>query len=103
MSFEIKQHDTARVITHTLKLNDVALNLTGCTVTVMFRDGSGVAFINATIVNAAQGDISWQMPQPQAAQVGVFEIEFKVVYPDSSRITLPTASRLSLTIHAALA
>lgn len=101
-----KKGDTGYPITATLTANDVAVNLTGSTVTIsMVNSVTGaVKIANAacTITSPTNGQVSYQ---PTAANVdtsGSYNIEFKQVRPDTTIQHFPSSGYEQLSIEESL-
>ena len=100
----LKQFDTAREIEQTLEINDVAINLDGTTVALNWYDLLRQTMWTraATIVTAATGDVSYQPVDEDVENAGDFELEWVISYPDQTRLTVPTESRIAVTIYPAI-
>lgn len=100
----LKQYDTGRAIEQVLSIGGVPIDLTGTTVNLLWAE-DGVLLYNRTaeIVSAAAGSVKYQPIAQDVARAGDFELEWKVVYPDASRVTVPTESRVQLRLHPAIA
>jgi hypothetical protein len=102
----LKQHDTARYIEQTLLLGSAPINLTGCTVQLVFRRlPAGDVFIRtAEVVAPASAGIVRYLPVAEDVSVpGEYDLEWVIAYPDGSRISIPTRRPVRMTIQAALA
>lgn len=101
----INQYDTLRAIRQQLKVGTAAIDLTGCTVTLLWKPQSPngvVRQLAATIVDAATGIVEYQPLDADVATPGLFDLQWKVVSP-GGRLTVPTNARTRLAIAATLA
>lgn len=97
---ELKQHDTSRPITDTLTINGVAINLANATVSLIFRAADGtVTKRTATIVSAGFGQVQYTPIPADVATPGIFDLEWEIVFVDSTNLTVPTSGYIRLIIH----
>jgi hypothetical protein len=102
---ELKQYDLARPIEQTLLLGASAINLTGTTVILLFRQlpKGAVQSRAAEIVDAAAGRVRYQPVADDVAADGKFELEWRIIYPGNLPLTVPTNARETMTIFPSLA
>lgn len=102
---ELKQHDTARKLTDTLRLGNAAIDLSGCTVSIIFRNRAGGSAVKrtATIVSAVNGQVEYKPIAADVQTAGEFDIEWEIVFPDATQLSVPTRDYARLTIHPDLA
>ena len=90
----IKQRDTARNITDTLTLGGSAIDLTGATVVMVWRDTGTPANVyrrtTVTITDAAAGAVSYAPATADVASAGRFEFEWEITFGDSTILSVPT-------------
>lgn len=97
----IKRRDTARKITDTLTIDGAALNLAGATVQLAWRAkqaaSSETELRNATVTNAAAGQVEYQFVSGDTDVSGEFWLEWQVTLP-GGRLTVPTADKHTLLV-----
>jgi hypothetical protein len=103
--FALKQHDRKPSIAATLTLDGVAVNLTGATVKFIMATAPGATpkvNATATIVNAATGQVRYDWLAVNTDTVGIYDAEWEVTYPDTTKQTFPTLTYLTVNIVADL-
>lgn len=96
----IKQNDTARILYDDLKINGVAINLSGSAVTLVWRNPrtGTTTRKTATVAVAASGSVSYALTADDLASPGSFVLEWEVVFPDTTQLSVPTETYLKLNI-----
>lgn len=93
MAFQIKRNDTSPQIEAVLSdASNTAINLTGAAVRFhMRRSGASTTVIDAaaSIINEAAGRVKYVWQAADTANVGSYQCEFEVTYPDDSVETFP--------------
>lgn len=103
--FNIKQNDRLPAIQASLVAgNGAAVNLVGSTVTFNMRDSSGASKVSAgacTILDAANGVVSYAWGTTDTNTAGTFTAEFEVTnggltetFPNDSNITVVITAEL---------
>lgn len=93
----IKRGDTKGLFIDTLTLNDVEVDLTGCTVKfIMRRRGKEPKLVNQDAVVLPDPDavtprrtVEYQPIEEDVADPGVFEQEWQVMFPSGRPLTFP--------------
>jgi len=99
VTITVKKGDTARVITDTLTLDGTAIDLTDATVLLIWKfNGTVSRTRTATIVDAAAGEISYQLLEADVDTAGVVEFEWEITFGDDTVLTVPTDGVLTLGI-----
>ena len=100
----LKQFDTARAIEQTLAIDGTPINLTGCEVRINWYNLlSGAMWQrDAEIVDEDAGTVTYTPVAEDVETAGDFEIEWEILYPDNSRLTVPTEGRVPTTINPAI-
>lgn len=89
----IKQRDTARNITDVLTLGGAAIDLTGATVVMVWRDTATSTVYRrttVTITDAAAGAVSYAPAADDVSSAGRFEFEWEITFGDATILTVPT-------------
>ncbi len=110
MSLELKQFDTARPIRQTLILAGAPIDLSqaGTVVYLNFKDVQrGTAWQRtATILDdgtaALRGQVEYYPIAGGVDDDGAFELEWEIIFADTTRETVPTNTRVSLLIYPAI-
>jgi len=101
-SFFIKQDDTAPALQYTIKDEDeVAIDVSGSTVKFYMQDEHGVTKIDAgtvTLVDAANGVVSYAWAAPDTDTAGIYYAEFVVTFSDGTIRTSPDPGWISVII-----
>jgi hypothetical protein len=102
---ELKQHDTARPLTDTLTLGGTPINLTGAAVSLIFKNRRTLKSIKraAVIVSAPAGTVKYQPVAEDVADQVEFDLEWEIVFADSTQLTVPTSGYTRLRINSDLA
>jgi hypothetical protein len=99
----IKQNDTSRPILGTLYLDDVAIDLTTAdTVELLWRRrGSATPAVarEATITNAALGQVSYTPIADDVALAGEYHLEWRITYANTTQLTVPSSGYIELNIE----
>lgn len=88
----VKRGDTKGIFTDVLTLDDVAVDLTGCSLRfIMRRRGKPAKAVNqvATITTPATGEVSYQPVDEDVDTEGVYEQEWEVTFPSTKILTFP--------------
>lgn len=100
--FVIKEGDTSPAITATLlDAADAAVNLAGASVKfIMTLKGQTTAKVDAaaTIVSAANGQVSYSWVAADTDTAGVYEAEWQVTFSGGAKQTFPNSSYLELIV-----
>ena len=96
---ELKQGDTARVLTDTLLLGGAAIDLTGAAVALLLKNEDTGALIRqtATIMFpddqadlTKRGRVQYQPTNSDVAKPGKYDLEWEITFSDDSMLTVPT-------------
>ncbi len=108
-NFVIKRGDRLPVLERTLTLrrNGVSapIDLTGCTVQWTMRNkatGATKVSAAATIVSAVDGMVEYAWGATDTDTEGQFLGEWRVTYPDTKALTVPTIDFLNVTVARSL-
>lgn len=86
----IKQNDTKGIFIDTLTVDDVAADLTGCTVRFLLRKPGLVIAQAATIeVPEVSGNVSYQPVLADVSETGKYQQEWEVTFEDERILTFP--------------
>jgi hypothetical protein len=98
---EIKQHDTSRTFTDTLVLDGLPINLSGATVSLLFKSNQTLLTTRrtATIGSPATGEVSYQPIAADVAYPGTFNLEWEIVFPDLKQLTVPSSGYIELKVN----
>jgi hypothetical protein len=87
---KIKQHDTKGIFTDTLTVDDVAADLTGCTVRFLMRKPGLLVAQAATIVPpGTNGNVSYQPVDSDVNETGKYQQEWEITFGDGRTLTFP--------------
>lgn len=108
--FVIKRGDRLPVLQRQLTISDGgsprAIDLTGCVVTfTMASKATGAVKVSApaTIVSAVDGRVEYAWDADDTDTEGQFIGEWRVVYPDTKAMTVPTVDFLTINVLRSLA
>jgi hypothetical protein len=95
----IKKGDTSRKLTDTLTLDGSAINLTGGSVVLVWRDQDGtVSRKTATIASAVDGEVEYQLLTADVADAQRVLLEWEITFADTTVLTVPTMEFIVLNI-----
>jgi hypothetical protein len=96
----IKQGDTLPILEDTLKAAGLPINLSGCTIRFIMKDGLDNTLINklGEIVNAAEGRVKYVWEGEDTHILGRFEGEWKITFPSGDEITVPNDKYIKILI-----
>src|SRR4029453_6104118 len=98
---EIKQHVTSRLFTDTLVLDGNPINLSGATVSLLFKSNQTLAPTRraAPMGSPATGEVSYQPVAADVAYPGTFNLEWEIVFADTKQLTVPSEDYIQLRIN----
>ena len=98
---EIKQHDNSRPFTDTLVLDGNPINLSGATVSLIFWSNQTLLPTKrtATIVSAVTGEVSYSPLAADVATPGTYDLEWEIVFPDATQLTVPSSGYIELKVN----
>jgi hypothetical protein len=85
----IKQNDTKGIFTDTLTVDDVPVDLTGCTIRFLLRKPGLTIAQPATITAPLVGKVSYQPVAGDVSESGKYQQEWEVTFGDSRILTFP--------------
>lgn len=87
----IKRNDTARTLQDQLLLDGAAIDLTGATVSILFRNiiTAASAKRDAVITDAATGRVEYELIAADTATAGNFRVEWEIIFADGTVLTVP--------------
>ena len=96
----IKRNDNGQTFAATLKVDDVAYNLTGCTVRFLMTNVSTGDVItgNASIVSAAAGTVRYLPTATDVETSGTYRVEWEVTLSNGKILTFPASGYNELVI-----
>lgn len=100
-TFYMKQNDTHPKMLASLKDGDGdPIDLTNASVRFHMRTLSGTTVVNAVaaIVTAATGLVRYDWQAADTANVGTYQAEFEVTYPDNTVETFPNSGYIRVQI-----
>ena len=86
----IKRNDTHRLLSDTLMIGKVVIDLTNSTVTAVFSKEDTVIRHAASILEATAGTVSCDVPDSVAGEVGSWSQEWEIVFENQRQLTVPT-------------
>lgn len=92
VTIKIKRNDKGRILTDTLLMNDVPINLSSATVVFVMKDQNSGAFIrvNADIdANPVTGKVSVTLELAQTSVAAHWQFEWEITFGTGDVITIP--------------
>ncbi|MFZ8887715.1 MAG: BppU family phage baseplate upper protein [Steroidobacteraceae bacterium] len=102
----LKQYDTARKIAQQLTVDGEPINLAGVTVYLQWKrlhSQDPVVLKTASIANASEGRVEYQPDSTDFAVAGDYEMEWRIQFSGTQRLTVPTENRIQVKVSPALA
>ncbi len=101
---KIKRGDTARKFIDAFTIEGDPIDLTGATVKFILKNiASGEVFTrNATITDAAEGEVEYQPIAADVATVGRYVAEWEITYTGGKKQTVPEEHYINIEVKADL-
>ena len=90
--------DTARAITDTLKLAGVAVDVTGATVVLVWKQDGVATRKSGSVVNGPLGQVKYDLVAGDVNVEADVQLEWEVTFPDAKVLTVPTKEPIDLKI-----
>jgi hypothetical protein len=88
--------DTAQLYTDTLTIGCTPIDLSGCSVQLVFKKASATVERVATIVSAANGTVSYQPVLADVIENAL--LKWKITYSDGKLLHVPTGEWIALEV-----